>query len=220
MPRSLRCWQNQRQRSAVTEFCTFNNLCATDTYLDTKRSIRTPGDTFGPSTGTNILDVIVGRRSSACSSHAYQSPTMTQTTRWSAVRCACSPGNSTTQSRKEHQTQFVDFFTKDLYIAESGVSAAESWERLRTVIHRSAMATFRKKRTKTNDYFEAKSVQLTSVIESKRAALAEYKHQPSRGSLQIRRTARCKVQRTVRRCANGYWMELSEQNQTASCMRA
>ena len=82
------------------------------------------------------------------------------------------------------------------------------------------MATFRKKRTKTNDYFEAKSVQLTSVIESKRAALAEYKHQPSPGSLQIRRTARCKVQQTVRRCANGYWMELSEQNQTASCMRA
>ena len=76
--------------------------------------------------------------------------------------------------------------------------------------------SFGKRFSKSHDWFEAKSTVMTPVIETKRAALAEYKCTPSERNLQILRIARSKAQQTARRCANEYWTELSENIQSAA----
>ena len=76
--------------------------------------------------------------------------------------------------------------------------------------------SFGKRFSKSHDWFEAKSTVMTPVIETKRAALAEYKCTPSERNLQILRIARSKAQQTARRCKNEYWTELSENIQSAA----
>ena len=56
-------------------------------------------------------------------------------------------------------------------------------------MHRTALATFGKKTSKSHDWFEAKSDVMTPVIEAKWVALAEYKRSPSEKNLQIIRAA-------------------------------
>ena len=51
---------------------------------------------------------------------------------------------------------------------------------------------------------------------TKRFALISYKRDPSQKNLQALRVARSKAQQTVRRCANDYWFQLSENIQRAS----
>ncbi|XP_050710731.1 uncharacterized protein LOC126995286 [Eriocheir sinensis] len=80
----------------------------------------------------------------------------------------------------------------------------------------SSLAIFGRKTFRSCDWFDAKSTELTPVIEAKRAALAEYRRSPSEKTLQALRTARSKVQQTARRCANEYWQELSHDIQTAA----
>ncbi|KAK2185409.1 hypothetical protein NP493_238g03040 [Ridgeia piscesae] len=87
---------------------------------------------------------------------------------------------------------------------------------LRDTMHRTALAIFWKKTSKIHDWFDAKSTEMTPVIETKRAVVAEYKHSSSEKNLQIRRAARSKAQQTARRCANEYRTQLSEYTQTAA----
>ena len=89
-------------------------------------------------------------------------------------------------------------------------SATEKWEALRDTLYCTALATFGKRFSKSNDWFEAKSTVMTPVIETKRPALAEYKRIPSERNLQILRIARSKAQQTSRRCASKYWTEVSK----------
>ncbi|KAL7879719.1 hypothetical protein SRHO_G00019730 [Serrasalmus rhombeus] len=91
-------------------------------------------------------------------------------------------------------------------------TASESWKYLREAIQKSAPKTPKKKTSKNCDWFDAKSVVLTPVIEIKRAALSEYKRSLSEKT----RSARRKVQHTSRRCANEYWQELSHDIQNAA----
>ncbi|XP_047478074.1 uncharacterized protein LOC125031403 [Penaeus chinensis] len=53
------------------------------------------------------------------------------------------------------------------------------------------------------------------VIEEKRKALAAYKACPNKWNLQVLRTARSKVQKSARRCANEYCLQLCSQIQPA-----
>ena len=87
---------------------------------------------------------------------------------------------------------------------------------LRDIIHRSALATFGRNTSKSPDWFEAKSTEMSPAIDAKRAALAEYKQSPSERNLQILRAARSKARQTARRCANEYWTEPSVTIQTAA----
>ena len=57
---------------------------------------------------------------------------------------------------------------------------------------------------------------ITPVIETKRLLLAAYKALPSEQNLQALRSARNHVQQTARRCANEYWVQLSEDIQVAA----
>ncbi|KAL7879729.1 hypothetical protein SRHO_G00019830 [Serrasalmus rhombeus] len=91
-------------------------------------------------------------------------------------------------------------------------TASESWKYLREAIQKSALAIFGRKTSKNCDWFDAKSAELTPVIEIKRAALSQYKRSLSEKT----RSARRKVQHTSRRCANEYWQELSHNVQNAA----
>ena len=54
------------------------------------------------------------------------------------------------------------------------------------------------------------------VIDSKRSALINYKHDPSQKNVRALRPARSKAQQTARRCANVYLLQLSDNIQQAS----
>ena len=72
------------------------------------------------------------------------------------------------------------------------------------------------KTSKSVDWFEAHSEEMTPVIEAKRNTLTAYKANPCEQNLQILRTSLSKVQLRARQCANDYWLQLCFQNQIAA----
>ena len=122
--------------------------------------------------------------------------TAIQTTPWRAVRSGWNQRNSTGQRQwgspridvsKIYQPdlmeQFAQTFEKELGSLQPGDSATEKWEALRDIKHGTALATFRKRSSKSHHWFEAKSTVMTPFIEAKPAALAEYKRTPSQRNL-------------------------------------
>ncbi|KAL1250639.1 hypothetical protein QQF64_018435 [Cirrhinus molitorella] len=108
-------------------------------------------------------------------------------------------------SQPDLTQKFTEALEKELDAIQTGDSALEKWETLRNTMHRTALATIRKRTTKTHDWFEAKSSVMIPVIEAKRAALAEYRRSPSQRNLQILRATRSKAQQIARYCANEYF---------------
>ena len=78
-----------------------------------------------------------------------------------------------------------------------------------------ALAIFRRKPSKNNDWFNAKSNEMIPMIEAKHSTLAEYKCSLSEKSLHALRMARSKLQQTGRCCTSKYWQELSKGIQIA-----
>lgn len=64
-------------------------------------------------------------------------------------------------------------------------------------------------RDKSADWFKAYSKKTLPIIEEKRRALATYKSSSNVKNLQALQTALSKVQKTVKSCANDYWLKLS-----------
>ena len=215
----------------LLELCTFHNLCISNSYFQTKPqhkvSWRHPR-----SKHWHQLDLIVVRRSAirnVLHTRAYHSADCD--TDHSLVCCKVrlqprrfhrsrKQGKSRIDIGKMSQPdltqKFAEAFEQELCAAQTGDSALEKWESLRDIMHRTALDTFGKRTSKTNDWFEAKSSIMIPVIKAKRAALAEYKRSPSQRNLQSLRTARNKAQQTARQCANEYWQELSEEIQKAA----
>ncbi|XP_037790199.1 uncharacterized protein LOC119585605 [Penaeus monodon] len=65
-----------------------------------------------------------------------------------------------------------------LSVAHQHCSTSEKWDHLREAFQKTTFATFGKKTSKDNDCFDAKSSKMSPIIDTKRAALAEYKLQP------------------------------------------
>ena len=94
--------------------------------------------------------------------------------------------------------------------------AEQRWSHLRNTIHDLAFFVCGKKTWKSPDRFEANSTVLTALTEKRRAAALDYKQKPSQASLQTLMSARSEVQRTARRCANDFWLQLGESNHHAA----
>lgn len=124
--------------------------------------------------------------------------------------------DTTRMQHPERLEEFAKSLEDALSVGYPCNTASASWNHLRKAIQKSALATYGKKTFKNCDWFNAKSAELTPVIEAKRAALAEYKRSPGGKTLQELRSARSKVQQTARRCANEYWQELSHDIQNAA----
>ena len=215
----------------LLEMCTYHDLCITNPYFKTKPqhkvSWRHPR-----SKHWHQLDLILVRRTAikyVLHTRSYHSADCDtdhslvcckmriQPKRFHRTKIQGNPRIDVSKmSRPDLVEQFAEAFEQELGALQPGDSATERWEALRDTMHRTALATFGKKTSKSHDWFEAKSTEMTPVIEAKRTALAEYKRTPSERNLQILRTARNRVQQTARRCANEYWTELSVNIQTAA----
>lgn len=215
----------------LLELCAFHGLCITNSFFKTKPqhkvSWRHPR-----SKHWHQLDLILVRRThikNILLTRSFHSADCD--TDHSLVCCkirmqpkkfhhAKKSGNPRLDITKMTQTylvnQFAETFKREFDALEPSESATERWNTLRNTIHSTALAVFGKKSSKSPDWFEAKAMEMTPVIDAKRTALAEYKRLPTERNLQILRAARSKVQLTARRCANEYWTELSEKIQTAA----
>ena len=209
----------------LLELYTFHDLCITNSFFRTKPQHKVSWR-HSRSKHWHQLDLILVRRAAIKNVlHTRSYHSADSDTDHSLVCCKIRM-----QPKKFHHTktmgiprldvskmsqpdlteQFAQTFEKEFGSLQCGDSATEKWEVLGDTMCGIALATFGKRSSKSHDWFEAKSILMTPVIEAKRAALAEYKHTPNERNLQILRTARSKAQQTVRRCANEYWTELSE----------
>ena len=215
----------------LLELCTYDDLCIANSYFRTKPqhkvSWRHPR-----SKHWHQLDLILFRRAAlknVLHTRSYHSADCN--TDHSLVCCKIrlqpkrfhrtkKQGNPRIYVSKMSQpnlmSQFAEAFEREFGAPQPKDSATEKWEILRDTMHRTALATFGEKSSRTHDWFDAKSSEMTPVIEAKRTALIEYKRSPSERNLQILIAARSKVQQTARRCANEYWTQLSEDIQTAA----
>ncbi|XP_047485900.1 uncharacterized protein LOC125036983 [Penaeus chinensis] len=216
----------------LLELCTYHNLCVTNSFFRTKPqhkvSWRHPR-----SKHWHQLDLILVRRAAlknVLHTRSYHSADCD--TDHSLVCCKirltpkrfhCSKqqGNLRIDVNKMSQPDLVQQFAETFeskYETPPPASATEKWKVLRDTIHKTDLATFGKKTSKSHDWFEVILTEMNPVIEAKRAARAEYKEMPSERNLQPLRSARSKAQRTSRQCANKYWTELSQTIQTVSAL--
>ena len=89
-------------------------------------------------------------------------------------------------------------------------TAENKWDHLRKTLYDTAMLTYGKKEHRNEDWYEASLIDIEPVINTKRSALVRYKNCPSQTNLNLLRIARRDVQRTARRCANKFWVNLSK----------
>ena len=112
--------------------------------------------------------------------------------------------------------EFTRALSELLDVEPPGSSAKDRWDYIRETVHSTAMRVFGRKQTKNNDWFEANSAILTPAIEERRSAHLEYKRSPSQRNLQEYRSAKSKVQRLARQCANDYWLQLCQSIQLSA----
>ena len=215
------------------ELCTYYTMtCASPTHTFGRSPSTTfPGDTRAQRIGTNWIWSYSGvPLSRTFYTHALTTVWIaTQTTLWCVAGSGCNQGGSIAQrnrglpcwcqpdvTTKHHVTICGGFWERIRCPTAKRLLHREVWEILRDTMHRTTLATFGEKTSKTHDCFDAKSTEMRPVIKAKRKALTEYKRSPSERNLQIPRAARSKVQQTARRCANEYWTQLSQGIQTAA----
>ena len=124
--------------------------------------------------------------------------------------------DTTKMSQQNLIEQFSAVFEEKVSAMKHTETATERWTDLCNIMHDTALTTFGRKMAKSEDWFDAKASEMTPVIEAKRRALAEDKAKPSAETKQALKAARSQVQQTARRCANEYWIHLSEEIQLAS----
>lgn len=215
----------------LLELCTYHDLCIANSYFQTKPqhkvSWRHPR-----SKHWHQLDLILVRRSAirdVLHTRSYHSADCDtdhslvcckirlQPKRFHRTKTQGKPRIDVSKmSHPDLVEKFAVAFDEEIDTPQPGNPATLKWETLRDTMHRTALATFGKKTSKSHDWFEAKSNVMTPVIEAKRAALAEYKRSPIEKNLQILRAARSKAQQTARQCANEYWTELSDNIERAA----
>ena len=124
-----------------------------------------------------------------------------------------------TLKKNPNSPYLLSFFAQVLEDSLPGpptANAQDRWKHFRDAVYNAAMSTFGKKTSKSADWFEAHSEEMTPVIEAKRNALTPYKANPSDQNLKILRAARSKVHQRARQCANDYWLQLCSQIQIAA----
>ena len=116
--------------------------------------------------------------------------------------------NVSLMPQPEHHQRLSETFQNVYKAPAASASATEARNTLRDSVHHAAVDTFGKQKRRSPDWFEAKATQIIPIIEANRSALIRYKQLPTRNNLLALRTAR--------RCANEYWVELSNSIQQAA----
>ena len=214
----------------LLELCTIHNLCITNSFFQTKPQHKVSW-MHPRSKRWHQLDLIITRRpllKNILLSRTYHSADCDSD--HSLVCCKVklrpkkfyigkpkgAPRIETSTMNHFRAEEFRTEFEKDYNVDEGENTAKGKWQHLQQSIHKAAMKVFGKKTHKTQDWFEAKTSELTPVLDAKRTALKKFKASPCEKNLQILKSARSKAQSTARRCANEYWQELSANIQVAS----
>jgi len=215
----------------LLEMCSYHDLCITNSFFQTKPqqkvSWRHPR-----SKHWHQLDLIIIRRSALrCVLFTRTFHSADCDTDHSLVCCKIKlQPKKIHRSRPEgkpridvnkttHPDKAADFTQALSEVFDSdppGGSAHERWDHIRETVYSTAMKIFGKKQTNNNDWFEANSSTLTPAIEERRSAHLEYKRSPSQRTLQVYRSAKSKVQRLARQCANDYWLQLCQSIQISA----
>ncbi|XP_076033018.1 uncharacterized protein LOC143020479 [Oratosquilla oratoria] len=209
----------------LLEFCSYNSLCVTNSFFQTKPQHRVSW-CHPRSKHWHQLDLILIRRSNiklVQITRTYHSADCDTDHSLVCCKIRLQPKKLHKSKQKgkprmnimgmhlpEKVEEFAKSLQKALSVEHQHCSAAEKWDHLRDTNQKTALATFGKKTSKNNDWFDAKFSEMSPVIDAKRAALAEYKRSPNEKTLQALRAVRSKVQQTARRCANEYWQQLSD----------
>lgn len=101
--------------------------------------------------------------------------------------------DATKMQHEEMLEKFAKSFEDVISTEHPHSTASETWNHQRQCIQTSALATFGKKTSVCCDWFDAKSTEMTPVIEVKWAALAECKRTPREKTLQALRPAQSKM---------------------------
>ncbi|XP_044178591.1 uncharacterized protein LOC122960452 [Acropora millepora] len=115
----------------------------------------------------------------------------------------------------EVRERFADAIQEALSDCPTGC-AVERWNHILDATYKSAADTFGKRECKNPDWLEAGIEELEPAISSKRAALLNYKQDPSEKTLAALRRARSESERIARQCANNYWQNLCQSIQTSA----
>ena len=215
----------------LLEFCSYYDLVVTNSYFKTKpqhkMSWRHPR-----SKKWHQLDLVLTRRSSLKDitlTRSYHSANCD--TDHSLVCCKLKvqakyfyrtkqPGkpriDTSKMSKPDLVQQFSTSLTEKLGSTPTEKSALSKWEKLRNTMYITALETFGKKTSKTCDWFDSKATVMMPVVEEKRSAHLQYINLPNLKNLQALKEARKKVRQSARRCANEYWVELSQKIQLAA----
>ena len=217
----------------LLELCCYRKLCVTNTYFQNKACHRVSWR-HPRSKHWHQLDMIITKRDSlnnVCNTRSYQSADCDTDHSLIATKVKLKPKKFHHSKRKgqprinisktaypEKNQEFNEQLEETLNTAHRNAerNAEDSWNSLRNAIYSTAVLTYGKKERKNTDWFEASITEMEPVIDAKRSALISYKRDPSQRNLQALRAARSKAQQTARRCANDYWLQLSDNIQLAS----
>ena len=94
--------------------------------------------------------------------------------------------------------------------------AKEKWEALQSTIYDEAKATFGTGKISNKEWFEANIETLAPVYEKKRKAMVKDKKRSTKSSRQSLKAACSEARKSARRCANDYWLKLSQEIQQAA----
>ena len=214
----------------LLEFCCYHKLCVTNTFFQIKAchkvSWRHPR-----SKHWHQLDMILTRRASinsVCSARAFHSADcdtdhsliVAKVKLWPKrlhhPKKKGQPRINTCKTAYPDRNQEFIVRLEDTVYSEEEQNVEDRWNSLRNTIYSAAILTYGKNEHKNADWFEANITEMEPVINAKRIALINYKIDPSQRNLQALRAARSKAQQTARRCANDYWLQLSQNIQRAS----
>ncbi|XP_014787911.1 uncharacterized protein LOC106881903 [Octopus bimaculoides] len=214
----------------LLEFCTYHNLCITNTFFANKPSHKASWR-HPRSHHWHQLDFIITLRSFlnsvqlTCSYHCMDCVTDHSLIR-SRVRIlpkkvhhSMKMGRPHINTARTSDPTLQKCFAVSIKVALSSCpsSSAESrWNYIREALYTTSIDTFSMSERQNPDWFSSGLSELEPVIEAKRAAVMQYKSDSSTKSLEGLRKARNKTQLTARRCANRYWQEICQSIQLAA----
>ncbi|CAH1277284.1 CYP3A43, partial [Branchiostoma lanceolatum] len=214
----------------LLELCCYHNLCVTNTFFQNK-AIHKASWRHPRSQRWHQLDLVITRRTSlnsVCNTRSYHSADCDTDHSLVASRITIRPKRLHHTKKKgqpridvsktslpNNNQKLLERLEESLNISQTQ-DAEHMWESLSKTIHRAAVQTYGKRERKNTDWFEAHISMLEPIIDLKRKALLSYKQNPSSQNLQALKAVRHKAQQTSRRCANNYWLLLSERIQFAS----
>ena len=216
----------------LLELCSYHDLCITNTFFSTKPNHRVSWR-HPRSDHWHQLDLVITRRPSlncVLSTRSFHSADCDTDHSLVGSKVRLQPKRIHHSKHKglprinASRTSFPglgELFANSIEEALRDCpksSAEERWNHIRDAIYNSAMDTFGSRERRNPDWFEAAIIKLEPAIVAKRAALLNYKMEPSEKTLAALRNARSDAQRIARRCANDYWLNLCQSIQlSADC---